>query len=87
MRNEAFTEGKREEFIYPPNEFGWNPNNQELPLNIQKLQEYLNQGEEEEELSLSQRIKKNKNYLISFGIPLAVFTIMYYTMKYKAKIK
>jgi hypothetical protein len=27
LRNEAFVIGKKGEYIYPPNEFGWNASN------------------------------------------------------------
>lgn len=78
LRNEAYIKGKDNEHIYPPNEYGWNAAEHELPFSLQKFTECMLRNEENRLLQ-----PKTKSNLISIVIPIALATILYYSVRNK----
>ena len=42
LRNEAFVKNETGSYIYPPNNKGWNPLNQKIPIHINNFKKALN---------------------------------------------
>ena len=68
LRNEAFVMSENGNYIYPPNDVGWNSLSHELPINLQKLMKLIEGNQKIENPSKPMYYFLLPMFFLSFGL-------------------